>query len=97
MSYRRHLPSHPVRYSPTSAGCKEEVRQEYDHAKGWAVKWDVGSRWGRTGSLELDTEAEIPGMETPVFQQWAEIAKKNCPISRALVGPQITLAATLVR
>ena len=87
----------PIRYSPTSTGCKEEVHQEYDHAKGRAVKWEVDPRWGHTGSLELDMEAEIPGKEEPVFQQQAEIAKKNCPVSRALAGPQITLAATLVR
>ena len=47
--------------------------------------------------IELQTEAEIPGIDEPTFLQQAETAKKNCPVSKALAGPQITLAATLVR
>jgi osmotically inducible protein OsmC len=47
--------------------------------------------------IELQTEAEIPGIEDSAFQTQAEAAKKNCPVSKALAGPQITLAATLVK
>ena len=47
--------------------------------------------------IELNTEAEIPGIEENVFQQQAEAAKQGCPVSRALAGVEITLKARLVR
>ena len=56
----------------------------------------VGQGFGIT-KIELQTEAEIPGIDEPTFQKEAESAKKNCPVSKALAGPQITLAATLVK
>ena len=34
--------------------------------------------------IDLNTEAEIPGIEDAQFQELAETAKKTCPISRAL-------------
>jgi osmotically inducible protein OsmC len=46
--------------------------------------------------IELDTEAEVPGIDEATFQQLAEDAKKGCPVSKALAGPVITLKATLV-
>jgi osmotically inducible protein OsmC len=45
---------------------------------------------------ELKTEAEVPGCDEATFQQLAEDAKKGCPVSKALTGPEITLKATLV-
>jgi osmotically inducible protein OsmC len=47
-------------------------------------------------SIELETEAEIPGIEEQVFQEQAETAKKNCPVSQALAGTEIKLQAKLV-
>lgn len=47
-------------------------------------------------SIELETEAEIPGIEDQVFQEQAETAKKNCPVSQALAGTEIKLQAKLV-
>jgi osmotically inducible protein OsmC len=47
-------------------------------------------------SIELETEAEIPGIEGQVFQEQAETAKKNCPVSQALAGTEIKLQAKLV-
>lgn len=46
--------------------------------------------------IELATEAWVPGIEDQAFQAHAEAAKKNCPVSKALAGPQITLSAKLV-
>ena len=46
--------------------------------------------------IELETEAQIPGIDDKTFQEHAEGAKKNCPVSKALAGPQITLQAKLV-
>lgn len=45
--------------------------------------------------IELTTEAEIPGIDDAAFQQHAAEAKKNCPVSKALAGTEITLDARL--
>ena len=45
--------------------------------------------------IELDTVAEVPGIDAVRFQQEAEAAKRDCPVSRALAGPNITLSARL--
>ncbi len=45
--------------------------------------------------IELDTTADVPGMEVQAFQEQAEKAKANCPVSRALAGVAITLRAKL--
>jgi len=46
--------------------------------------------------IELETEAEVPGLEEAAFRELAEQAKKNCPVSKALAGVQIVLkSATL--
>lgn len=47
--------------------------------------------------IELDTTADIPGMDLRVFQTQAEKAKINCPVSRALAGVEISLDAKLER
>lgn len=46
--------------------------------------------------IELETEAEVPGIDEEKFQQLAQDAKKGCPVSKALAGPEITLTAKLV-
>jgi lipoyl-dependent peroxiredoxin len=45
--------------------------------------------------IELQTEAEVPGIQADEFQQLAETAKDNCPVSKALAGVDISLEATL--
>lgn len=46
--------------------------------------------------IELDTEAQVPGIDDAAFQQAAKAAKEGCPVSRALAGTEITLNARLV-
>ena len=46
--------------------------------------------------IELETEAQIPGIDDKTFQGHAEAAKKGCPVSKALTGTEITLKAKLV-
>lgn len=46
--------------------------------------------------IELDTEAEVPGIQKQVFHEHAENAKKNCPVSQALAGTEIKLQAKLI-
>jgi osmotically inducible protein OsmC len=47
--------------------------------------------------IELTTEADIPGIDPQKFQEHAENAKKNCPVSKALAGVMIELQARLKR
>lgn len=46
--------------------------------------------------IELHTEARVPGIDEDAFQQHAEDAKKNCPVSRALQGVTIDVEARLL-
>jgi len=46
--------------------------------------------------IDLETEAEIPGIDTATFQKYAQEAKQNCPVSRALAATEIHLIATLL-
>lgn len=47
--------------------------------------------------IELETDAEIPGIDEATFQEQAEGAKKNCPVSKALAGVEIQLKARLLQ
>lgn len=49
----------------------------------------------RITTIELDTEGEVPGVDSATFQTFAEDAKRNCPVSRLLTGADITLRARL--
>jgi osmotically inducible protein OsmC len=49
----------------------------------------------RITHVELTTEADVPGIEEAAFQEEAAAAKRNCPVSRALAGVEISLEATL--
>ena len=46
--------------------------------------------------IELSTQAEVPGLTDADLQKHAEVAKKNCPVSKALAGPEIRMQAQLV-
>ena len=55
----------------------------------------VGDAFAITG-IELETEAEVPGIDEATFQKYAQDAKQNCPVSKALAGTEIRLNAKLV-
>ncbi len=46
--------------------------------------------------VELSTRAEVAGVDQQTFLDFAEGAKKNCPVSRALAGVEIQLNAVLL-
>lgn len=46
--------------------------------------------------IDLETEAEIPGIDDATFQKTANDAKQGCPVSKALAGTEIHLTAKLV-
>jgi lipoyl-dependent peroxiredoxin len=46
--------------------------------------------------IALAVEGRVPGIDEAQFQQAAQTAKENCPVSKALAGvPEITLDARL--
>ncbi|MDC4206848.1 MAG: OsmC family protein [Candidatus Manganitrophus sp.] len=46
--------------------------------------------------MELNSEAEVPGIDKAKFNEIAEATKKGCPVSQALAGTEITLNAKLL-
>jgi osmotically inducible protein OsmC len=55
----------------------------------------VGEAFAIT-QIELETEAEISGIDDATFQKYALEAKQNCPVSKALAGTEIRLTARLL-
>jgi len=51
----------------------------------------------RISRVELQTVAEVPGIDEQAFREHAEAAKKGCPVSKALAGVDIQLDARLAR
>ena len=47
--------------------------------------------------IELETQAEVPNLTAAALLEHAEAAKKNCPISKALAGPEIRMRAHLMK
>lgn len=57
----------------------------------------VHLRQGPTIALiELDSKADVPGVDNDTLQELAIQAKENCPVSKALAGPDIQMKVTLV-
>jgi osmotically inducible protein OsmC len=54
----------------------------------------VGDGFAITG-IELNCQANVPGIDDATFQQEAAKAKTGCPVSKALSATPITLTATL--
>ena len=47
--------------------------------------------------IDLETDGDVPGIDERQFQDYAEAAKRDCPVSRALAGvPEIILTARLL-
>lgn len=57
---------------------------------------DVHLEEGDITRIVLHTEATVPGIDEAEFREIAEGAKQNCPVSKALAGPEKELEATLV-
>jgi osmotically inducible protein OsmC len=65
------------------------------HTKATVHLEKVGESFSIT-RIDLDTEAEVPGIDEKAFMEQAEGAKKGCPVSKALTGTEIKLNARLV-
>jgi osmotically inducible protein OsmC len=46
--------------------------------------------------IELETEAEVPGVDNDTFEKLAADAKANCPVSKVLGAAEITLSSKLL-
>jgi osmotically inducible protein OsmC len=46
--------------------------------------------------IDLETEADVPGIDDATFQKYALDAKQNCPVSKALAATEIHLTARLL-
>lgn len=46
--------------------------------------------------VELKMQADVPGIKNEQFQQIAQDAKQNCPVSKLLSAAEITLKANLL-
>ena len=47
-------------------------------------------------TIDLQCEAEVPGMDDAKFKEQADLTKQKCPVSVALSGTQINLSARLL-
>ncbi len=65
------------------------------HTKARVKIEQVGAIFAIT-QIELDTEAEVPGLDEATFQKYALEAKETCPVSKALAGTEIHLSAKLL-
>jgi lipoyl-dependent peroxiredoxin len=45
----------------------------------------------RIPKIELETDADVPGIDDAALKEQGEQAKKNCPVSKVLAGAEITL------
>lgn len=59
------------------------------------VHLDKGSDPYRITSIELDSEAQVPGINRHQFLEQVELAKTTCVVSEALRGTEIRLQARL--
>lgn len=46
--------------------------------------------------IELETEADVPGIDEATFKENAEAMKAGCPVSQLVTGAEIVLNAKLV-
>ena len=51
----------------------------------------------RISAIDLDAEAQVPGINEEEFREQAELAKNKCIVSQALKGTEIRLLARLAQ
>jgi osmotically inducible protein OsmC len=72
-------------HTPESLETSAKVHFEQE-GEGWAIT-----------RIDLSTRGRVPGIDQSAFEEAAQAAKENCPVSKALGGTEITLEATLVQ
>jgi lipoyl-dependent peroxiredoxin len=79
----------------TAALSRERITPKRIHTEARVKLEKIGDGFSIT-QIELVTEAEIPDIDDAQFQQYAQAAKENCPLSKALASTAISLTAKLV-
>lgn len=60
------------------------------------VHLETGAGGARITRVVLECEAEVPDLDETTFQEFADKASKNCPVSRALTGVEVAVNARLL-
>jgi len=60
------------------------------------VKLEIVGGGPKITTIDVKTEANVPGIDAAKFQELAEQTKKTCPVSVVLAGAQINLEARLL-
>jgi len=60
------------------------------------VKLEMVGGGPKITTIEVKTEANVPGIDQGKFQELAEQTKNTCPVSVVLAGAQINLDAKLI-
>jgi len=79
----------------TAALSRAGIKPKRIHTEATVKLEKVGDAFSIT-QIELETEAEIPDIDDAAFQQYANGAKQNCPLSKALASTPISMTAKLV-
>ena len=79
----------------TAGLSRAQIKPTRIHTEARVKLEKIGDAFSIT-QIELDTEAEIPGIDDATFQKYASDAKQNCPVSKALAGTEIRLNAKLL-
>ena len=61
------------------------------------VKLEMIEGTPKITTIDLKTEANVPGIDEAKFREIADQTKKGCPVSKALAGTQINLDAKLLK
>ena len=67
----------------TAALSRAQIKPTRIHTTATVKLEKVGEAFSITG-IALETEAEVPGIDDAKFQEYAQGAKQNCPVSKAL-------------
>jgi len=79
----------------TAALARAQIKATRIHTEARVKLEKVGEAFSIT-QIELETEAEIPGIDDAAFQKYAQGAKENCPLSKALASTPISMTAKLL-
>jgi len=79
----------------TAALSRAQIKAKRIHTEARVKLEKVGEAFAIT-QIELQTEAEVPGIDDAAFQQYAQGAKENCPLSKALASTPISMTAKLL-
>ena len=79
----------------TAALSRAQIKAKRIHTEARVKLEKVGEAFSIT-QIELQTEAEVPGIDDAAFQQYAQGAKENCLLSKALASTPISMTAKLL-